>query len=185
MLESKGVNENNILIKERRNGAGSKVYGLTLEGKLAYLSYLQLQAGFTYQNSRLDKAEKWSDTAPTQRKIFRAPDTYGYFTATYTPIKPLNIALSGTYTGPMYVQHLAGVIPEDRIEKTKRFYDIGTKISYDFSVLSATTLQLNIGVDNIFNSYQNDFDKGKDRDSNYIYGPAKPRSYFAGLKLSF
>lgn len=185
MLESKGVNENNILIKERRNGSGSKVYGLTLEGKLAYLSYLQLQAGFTYQKSRLDKAEKWSDTAPTQRNIFRAPDTYGYFTATYTPIKPLNIALSGTYTGPMYVQHLAGVIPEDRIERTKRFYDIGTKISYDLPVLSATTLQLNIGVDNIFNSYQNDFDKGKDRDSNYIYGPARPRSYFAGIKLSF
>lgn len=184
MLESKGVNEDGFLIKERRNGSGSKVYGLTLEGKLAYLSCLQFQAGFTYQKSRLDKAEKWSDTAPAQREIFRAPDTYGYFTATYTPIKPLSIAFSGTYTGPMYVQHLAGVIPEDRIERTKKFYDLGTKISYDIPIQS-TTLQLNAGVDNIFNSYQNDFDKGKDRDSNYIYGPAKPRSYFAGVKVSF
>ena len=35
----------------------------------------------------------------------RTPNTYGYFTATYTPIKPLSIALSGTYTGSMLVPH--------------------------------------------------------------------------------
>ena len=46
-------------------------------------------------------------------------------------------------------------------------------------------LQLNAGVQNIFNSYQKDFDKGASRDSGYIYGPGAPRSYFAGVKLSF
>ena len=30
-----------------------------------------------------------------------------------------------------------------------------------------------------------DFDKGASRDSGYIYGPGAPRSYFAGVKLSF
>lgn len=185
MLESKGINEDNIWVKERRNGSGSKVYGFTLEGKLAYLSYFQFQAGFTFQRSLYDKPEKWSDTAPAQRNIFRAPNTYGYMTATYTPIKPLSIALSGTYTGSMYAQHLQGYIPEDRIEQSKKFYDVGLKVAYDFAGIASTTIQLNGGVDNIFNSYQNDFDKGKDRDSNYIYGPAKPRSYFAGIKISY
>ncbi|MCD7942603.1 MAG: TonB-dependent receptor, partial [Bacteroides intestinalis] len=50
---------------------------------------------------------------------------------------------------------------------------------------SGMCLQFNVGVQNIFNSYQKDFDKGATRDSGYIYGPGAPRSYFAGVKLSF
>ena len=185
VLENKGVNSDNILIKERRNGSGAKVMGMNLEGKMAYLNYLQIQGGMTWQKSRYNKAEKWSETEPAQRRIFRTPDVYGYLTATYTPIKPLSISLSGTYTGPMYVQHLKGVIDKDRIEHTRSFIDVGAKIAYDFKLMTAVTLQLNMGVDNLFNEYQKDFDKGADRDSNYIYGPGMPRSYFAGVKISY
>lgn len=185
ILSKKGVNEDNILIKERTNGSGAKVKGLNLEGKLAYLNYFQLQAGMTLQRSRYDKPEEWTESQPKQRRLLRTPDVYGYFTATYTPIKPLNIALSGTYTGPMYVQHLAGYVDEDRLEHTRSFFDLGIKTSYDFDLTSTTKLELSIGVDNILDHYQKDFDKGKDRDSNYIYGPAKPRSYFAGVKISY
>ena len=46
-------------------------------------------------------------------------------------------------------------------------------------------LQVNAGIQNIFNAYQNDFDKGADRDSGYIYGPSLPRSFFAGVKISY
>ena len=41
------------------------------------------------------------------------------------------------------------------------------------------------GVQNLFNAYQKDFDKGVDRDSGYIYGPSLPRSWFIGAKVSF
>jgi outer membrane receptor for ferrienterochelin and colicins len=46
-------------------------------------------------------------------------------------------------------------------------------------------LQLNAGVQNFLNAYQNDFDQGADRDSGYIYGPATPRCFYLGLKLSY
>ena len=46
-------------------------------------------------------------------------------------------------------------------------------------------LQDKPGIHNIFNAYQNDFDKGADRDSGYIYGPSLPRSFFAGVKISY
>ena len=36
-----------VLVKLRSNGPGAKVVGVTLEGKLAYLSLLQVQAGLT------------------------------------------------------------------------------------------------------------------------------------------
>ena len=41
-----------ILVTPRSNGPGAKVMGLTLEGKVAYLSILQIQAGLTLQRSR-------------------------------------------------------------------------------------------------------------------------------------
>lgn len=174
-----------VLIKQRRNGSGAKVMGFTIEGKLAYLSLFQLQAGATLQRSRYDEPEKWSSTAPAEKKIFRTPNTYGYFTATYTPVKPLNIAFSGTYTGSMLVKHLAGYVANDVVVKTRDFLDLGFKASYDFSTYKSTVLQLNIGVQNLFDAYQEDFDKGRKRDSDYIYGPAAPRSYFAGVRISY
>lgn len=44
-----------VLVKIRSNGPGAKVMGLTLEGKIAYLSLLQIQAGLTLQRSRYDE----------------------------------------------------------------------------------------------------------------------------------
>ena len=63
VLENIGERDG-ILIKERRNGSGAKVLGLSMEGKMAYLSLFQLQAGVTLQQSRYDEPEKWSETAP-------------------------------------------------------------------------------------------------------------------------
>ncbi|MDY4564219.1 MAG: TonB-dependent receptor, partial [Alloprevotella sp.] len=62
--------------------------------------------------------------------------------------------------------------------------DMGLKASYEWSVFNYSTLTLTASVQNLFNSYQKDFDQGPDRDSGYIYGPTLPRSAFVGLKLS-
>lgn len=56
VLENIGERDG-ILIKERRNGSGAKVLGLSMEGKMAYLSLFQLQAGVTLQQSRYDEPE--------------------------------------------------------------------------------------------------------------------------------
>ena len=61
---------------------------------------------------------------------------------------------------------------------------MGLKASYEWSVFNYSTLTLTAGVQNLFNSYQKDFDQGPNRDSGYIYGPTLPRSAFVGLKLS-
>lgn len=59
------------------------------------------------------------------------------------------------------------------------------KLAYEVPALQELKLEVNGGVQNLFNAYQSDFDQGKNRDSSYIYGPASPRSYFAGVKMSF
>lgn len=177
--------ENGILTRVRYNAPGARVMGLTLEGKLAYRNLFQFQAGLTLQQSHYDEAHEWNPEAPKVKKMMRTPNTYGYFTATYTPIKPLSVTLSGTYTGSMLVPHEAGVIEKPMTVMTKKFADIGLKAAYDFKLYKSINLQVNAGVQNIFNSYQNDFDKGPDRDSGYIYGPSLPRSFFAGVKISY
>ena len=115
--------------------------------------------------------------------MFRTPNVYGYLTAVYQVTKNFNVSLTGTYTGSMLVQHFAGYIPKDIEVNTPSFFDLNFKLSYDFKLNGSSKLQLNAGVQNIFNSYQNDFDKGTFRDSKYIYGPALPRSLTFGLKI--
>ena len=85
----------------------------------------------------------------------------------------------------MLVEHRKGYIDENRTEVTPYFFDMGAKISYDIPIYKRVNLQIFAGAKNIFNSYQKDFDIGADRDSKYIYGPTLPRSYFAGIKLSY
>ena len=185
VLETLGERDG-VLIRERRNGDGARVMGINLEGKLAYLSLIQLQAGLTLQKSEYDTPEIWSDDAEASKKMFRTPDVYGYFTATVTPIKPLSIALSGTYTGKMLIQHAAGSgTPVDIAVTTPDFFDMNFKVGYDFSLGGTSTLQLNAGCQNIFNAFQKDFDQGEERDSGYMYGPTLPRSWFAGVKINF
>ena len=45
------------------------------------------------------------------------------------------------------------------------------------------TLEDNFVVHSKLNAYQKDFDTEKNRDSNYVYGPARPRSFYAGIKI--
>ena len=176
-----------ILTRTRYNAPGARVMGLTLEGKMAYLTKFQVQAGVTLQQSHYNEPHVWNPDAPAVKKMMRTPNTYGYFTATYTPVKPLSIALSGTYTGSMLVPHepVPGFLENPITVNTKDFFDISLKAAYDFKHYKSVNLQVNAGVQNIFNAYQNDFDKGADRDSGYIYGPSLPRSFFAGVKISY
>ncbi|MDY3068818.1 MAG: TonB-dependent receptor [Parabacteroides sp.] len=183
-LEKTGTDDKGNIIMERRNGSGATVGGVNLEGKMAY-SWMQIQAGATIQRSRYKEAEQWSENVEAQKRMFRTPDVYGYLTSTFTPVKRLSLALTGTYTGSMLVQHNAGYIEADRDDETPDFLDMNVKVAYDIPIYKTVTLQVNAGVKNIFNSYQNDFDKGKDRDAGYIYGPGLPRSYFFGCKITY
>ncbi|WP_101689261.1 TonB-dependent receptor [Dysgonomonas massiliensis] len=171
------------------NASGAKVYGITLEARAATTANIEFQVGATIQRSLYDKARKWSgedidDDVIATRNMMRTPDFYGYFVATWSPVKQFNTSLSGTYTGSMYVPHEAGVIDRNITEKSPSFFDMNWKVAYNIPIYKIVNLELNAGVQNIFNAYQKDFDQGPDRASSYIYGPSLPRSFFVGAKIS-
>lgn len=176
------------IVQERYNAYGAKVLGINLEGKAMFTKWFSLQAGLTLQQSKYDEAIAWNEEVPEQkyRKMMRAPNTYGYFTATFTPVKRFNASLTGNYTGKMLIGHNAGSgVEKPEAVTTPDFFALNAKLSYDIPVYKYLTLQVNAGVQNITNAYQKDFDKGWNRDSDYIYGPSLPRSYFVGMKLTY
>jgi len=179
--------EGDKLYKYRVNESGAHVYGGILEGKIAWRKYFQFQAGGTIQRAEYLDARTWSEDAslPAEKRLFRTPNVYGYFSLSSSPVADWDLALSGNYTGSMLVEHHKGVIAADRTEKTKGFMEMNFKTSYDFSLYKNVILELNAGVQNIFNAYQNDFDKGPDRDADYIYGPGTPRMFFLGVKFQY
>ena len=128
----------------------------------------------------------------TTKRMPRTPDYYGYFTFSSAPVKNFDFSLSGTYTGKMIVPHYAPEdapegafcnITSDRMEHTPQFLDLNVKLNYTFVLHDHIKLQLNTGVQNIFNSFQKDLDKGEFRDAGYFYGPTQPRTFFIGFKI--
>ena len=175
-------------VQERYNAYGAKVLGLNIEAKAMFTRWFTLQAGITLQQSHYDEAIAWNDEVPEQKykKMMRTPNTYGYFTATFTPVKRFTASFTGNYTGSMLVGHSAGSGVEEPVAvNTPKFMEVNMKLAYDFPVCKYLTLQVNGGIQNITNAYQNDFDKGWNRDSSYIYGPSLPRSYYVGVKVSY
>jgi outer membrane receptor for ferrienterochelin and colicins len=161
---------------------------MNVEGKAILTGSLQLQTGITYQKSTYIEPEQWSEdpSVPAVTRMFRSPDLYGYLTSTFTWFDDFNISVSGTFTGPMIVQHFAGSgTAVDQAVTTPSFFDMDLKLAYDIRINGRTGAQIKAGVKNLFDSYQDDFDTGPDRDSGYIYGPMMPRNFFVGLKFSF
>lgn len=196
------VTRGNIITIENSQD-GAKVYGVNLEGRIALGKKFQLQSGATIQRSLYDSPRKWwepesdeekeLDQVEATRKMMRTPDVYAYYVATWTPITPFQVSFSGNYTGSMLVPHDAGSGIEGKnrfskvniTEKTDPFMEMNLKLSYTFEIYKEVSIQVNSGVQNIFNAYQKDFDTGAGRASSYVYGPTGPRNYYAGLKISF
>lgn len=180
-----GENASGSTIMQRRNGDGAYVFGFNLEASLQPLPWLDIQAGYTWQRARYTKDEAWSedaDVAPT-RRMMRTPNQYGSFSVSANSGRKFSASLSSVYTGSMITPHFAGYIDKDEMKKTKSFFDMTLKLAYNINFNRTNNIELNCGVQNIFNQIQNDFDKGKNRDSNYIYGPSLPRTYFFGVKI--
>ncbi len=181
VLEDAGEDADGNSILERRNGGNSTVRGVTLSARIAREG-LSLETGLTLQQSRYDDPVTWSEDLPPTGRYLRTPSVYGFYTTSWSPLTRLTLYLSGTLTGPMNVLHLQGNIPTDEIEHSRTFHEANLKASYE--VGPTRSVFLSLGVQNLLDAYQDDFDVGAHRDSNYVYGPARPRTFFFAIKVA-
>jgi len=186
VLEESGVDQDGNMMLLKSNGGGSTVQGATLEGRLNYNNYVELTLGMTWQTSTYDEAVQWSAEMEGTTQYLRTPNDYGFYTLDIRPMNRLVLSLSGIYTGSMLVPHFAGApgVPNDELINSQIFFDQIVKLSYELPIRSIKqNMSFFGGFKNLFNSYQDDFDTGRNRDSNFVYGPARPRSIFFGIKL--
>ena len=173
-------------IIERYNAAGAKYYGISLEWKTKYSDIFSTDLGFTLQKSRYNEEEEWSETAESTRRVLRMPDSYGYFTIEYSQVKNFDFDITGTYTGSMLCPHfVSSGTDKDVLKETESFFDVNLKATYSFNLTKQSVMSLSLGIINLFDSFQKDLDKGVERDSDYIYGPALNRSLTFSCAIRF
>lgn len=180
---------NGSILEEVQNGAGATVAGVNFEAGYSPNSKLALQLGGTAQQTSFNETQEIfapednDGVAITVDEFVRNPNLYGYFTSYYNATDAFRIDLTGTYTGSMIVPRVVGADGSPDLLESDPFFDVNLKASYHFSVSDDLQLELSGGVRNLFDSYQPVFDTGPERDSDFVYGPAAPRSVFISIKI--
>ncbi len=187
--------ENGVVTAFRSNASGAVVQGVNLEVNYIPTKDLTLNAGFTLQSSTYDEEQ---EDFP-EKRFFRTPNDYGFFTFTYAVNPKFDIAATGNYTGKMLVPHFGldpdtdiqqeieaiekgDVISGEQLKTSSTFFDLGLNLRYT-TRLNATKMQFYAGLKNMLNAYQSDLDRGLYRDPGYVYGPGQARTLLFGVKI--
>ncbi len=185
-------NDKGEVIYTRINGKdNAKIKGINLEANVAISNDLIIKSGFTLQTSKYGAPQ---DANFNEIKFYRTPNNYGFISIDTKLCKNLYFSSTANYTGKMLIPYY-GEETKRNIYKTgedaeeggvlissKNFFDLGGKLRYNIK-MKESKVQIYAGIKNILNSYQNDFDTGKDRDPGYIYGPGTPRTVYLGIKI--
>lgn len=132
----------------------------------------------------VEQSGRFSEPEPDfgSRDFFRTPERHGVVSTQWRLPKALGLFVGAVYTGPMKVPHYAGFVPEDRLETTPSTVSVDLSLSRPFAV-GTRSLSLTGGVKNLFDEYQEDLDRGPDRDPSYVYGPRRLRSLYLSLRF--
>lgn len=173
--------ENGTVVYTRVNAEkGATVRGVNMELNIVPNNNFSAKAGFTLQNSKYEEAQEFDE-----KSFFRTPNKYGFVILDWQATKKLGFSTTGNYTDKMLVPYFGMQLADPEkgeLRESERFFDFGVKGRYNIK-LNGATLQLFAGAKNLFNSYQNNFDRGIDRDPGYVYGPMNPRTIYVGFKI--
>ena len=162
---------------------GAQVRGVNMELNIVPQGDFTFTGGFTIQKSSYEEVQEFNE-----KDFLRTPNEYGYATIDWDFIKGFCFSATGNYTGGMLLPYYGTGLSEGEIRdagelrESNSFFDMGAKLSYKYR-LNGASMKLFVGIKNIFNAYQDDFDLGVDRDPGYIYGPSLPRTIYFGIKI--
>ncbi|WP_282086369.1 TonB-dependent receptor [Aquimarina algiphila] len=191
LVSTGAVLENGSILEEVRNGSGANVFGTNLEIGISPSKEWQFQIGGTIQKAEYDEAQilfETDGTIPNETDVsvdefVRNPNSYGYFNTSWIPGEHFNMDLTGTYTGSMTIPRVVSPSGFLDLVDSDSFFDVNVKLEYHTDISENFQMTFSGGIKNIFDNYQDDFDIGPLRDSDYIYGPGAPRTFFIGIKF--
>ena len=182
---------NGSILEESRNGSGAYVAGTNFELSVSPSSDFLFQAGATLQRSIFKEEQVLFEADGNifgEREVIldefvRAPNVYGFLNANWIASEALRFDLTGNYTGTMITPKVINDSGFIELIDTESFLDMTIKITYNFTLIENFHIEMNVGIQNLLDSYQKNFDSGPLRDSDFIYGPNRPRTFFFGLKF--
>lgn len=182
---------NGSIVEEVRNGEGARVYGANFEFGISPSKKWLFQIGGTAQRSQYEEDQvlfEADGSNPNESDILisefvRNPDFYGYLNTNWTPNDRFSLSVTGTYTGKMIVPLVVSDSGFLQLNESPAFFDLNINAETHFDLSGEFQITLNAGVKNLFNSIQDDFQIGAMRDSDYVFGPAFPRTLFMGIKI--
>lgn len=179
----------NVLIRDEAPGIlqkqnaeeNAQVFGLHAESSWRWGSDWQAGMGGTLQAARYTGAVEVADELSTEQ-ILRTPNAYGYAQVQWQPQPFFNLRSSLNLTGPMDVLY-QGIQRRVQIERTPTFTEIDLMAAYTKPISSSFILEIQAGVRNLSNAFQEDFESGRDRDAGYMFGPMRPRMFTLGVAV--
>jgi outer membrane receptor for ferrienterochelin and colicins len=165
----------------RVNFGTAKVYGAEINLGYVLNPSIEIQVGYVEQRSRFENPEPDFGS----RDFFRTPNRYGLTTLVCRNPRLVDVFLGMRYNGEMSLPHYAGWIAEDRLETSPPNWSMDASLSRSFSIGSDAGLTLTLGGKNLTNTYQDDLDRGPQRDSGYVWGPRFPRTLYVSTTVEF
>jgi outer membrane receptor for ferrienterochelin and colicins len=174
-----------IELWERFNSDGAHVNGVEMDLGIQPTPAVEIRAGFTYKKNRYDTPLEDFDT----QNFLRTPDFTGNLQLNINATDRLNLYIAGNFIGEADVPHEVAVggqkEPDLILERSESFVEIDLGLSYRLPMHNSMNTKFNLGVRNVLNAYQEDLDTGPERDPAYIYGPIRPRTFYAGFETAF
>jgi outer membrane receptor for ferrienterochelin and colicins len=161
------------------NLGSAHVYGTELNVGWGLGERVIVQGGVVVQRARLGEPEPDFGS----RNFFRTPQTYGTASLLWSFGRGTRVFAGTRYTGSMEAPHRAGFIDDDVLERTRRFVTLDLSLGQRLPTGAGRSYEVIVGARNLSNAYQDDLDRGPDRDSDYVYGPRFPRSIYVAFKV--
>jgi outer membrane receptor for ferrienterochelin and colicins len=170
---------------ERVNSDGAEVKGVEFDMGIRPVSAAEIRCGFTYKKSQYDNPLEDFNT----KNFMRTPDFSGNLRLSLDPTSKISFYAAGNYIGKADMPHEVVVEnqeePELLLVRSDSFFQLDLGLTYRLPLNSGLSAKLNLGVKNVTNVYQDDLDKGPDRDPAYVYGPIRPRTIYVGVETAF
>jgi outer membrane receptor for ferrienterochelin and colicins len=170
-------------VDERFNSSGASVLGLEWDFSIDMPSFWTCDGGLAWVRSRYDEAQEITGgAAPILSDRFnKTPDWTGLLQLSYIDSGLVDGFISMKWTGPMKVGQSS---PSDKVFDSESFYVVSAGLNRSFDKRWGKMIA-KIGVNNIFDEFQEDLQLGPTRDSEYVYGPRRPRTFFIGFEGQF
>ncbi|MDZ7767282.1 MAG: TonB-dependent receptor [Melioribacteraceae bacterium] len=169
----------------RINSSGAEVMGVEIDLGVKPSNHLEIRSGLTLKQNQYEEELPDFNT----KNFLKTPDMFGHLSIMYEVSESIDFYSALKYTGSMYMPHEVVVDGADEpdllLETTDEFFILDAGVSLDIKIVNNFRTKLSVGIKNLTNAYQNDLDRGINRDPGYTYGTSQPRTFYFGIDTSF